>query len=472
MLNQMSINRLTPITLGVILLVSCSHPADVPIPKNKATPQATAQVALPEDVVPTGQLQDDHISFEFAIYFLPQPKGDPLVELDDLLQKQSQMFKKVDKINRQTADVTVAARIEHDPRHAYAPPIERSLQYYGRGLSRDQAEKLQKTEQALILDFAYPKAHAWDGMRSAVGLMYSLAKAADGVIWDDATREVFSPDKWEEQRIKGWSEGVPEISQHTVIHAYKKDEYVRAITLGMEKFGLPDLVINNFSWSLNRNMGHVVNLLGQALAEGQTLQKPGVFDLDFRAIKNVKVREPQVTNLKEHATGVALLGMKKGVSEDGDPKNRLIEITFERGIGPDIHAQQDQVIGQAFGWEDEIKHVRHDAELEAASQRAREKLPGLRAEFKKGLAPGEFIQVKAPFDRPNGGQEWMWVEVVSWNGDKITGLLKNEPFNIPTLHAGQNVEVSEATVFDYIQRHADGSSDGNETGRLIERRQK
>jgi hypothetical protein len=40
------------------------------------------------------------------------------------------------------------------------------------------------------------------------------------------------------------------------------------------------------------------------------------------------------------------------------------------------------------------------------------------------------------------------------------------------LHAGQEVEVSEAKVFDYIRRHADGSEEGNETGRIIEKQAK
>ena len=175
-----------------------------------------------------------------------------------------------------------------------------------------------------------------------------------------------------------------------IIHAYKKDEFVRAITLGMAKFGLPDVVIDNFSWGLNRNMGNVINLFVQAIAEDATLKNPGEFDLDIRTIKNPQVREPQVTTLKPNATGVARLSLKKGTWEDGDPGNRLVEITFDRGEGPDVHAKQEQIVSQAFGWEDAAKAVKHDEELEVASRQARLKLPTLRAEFdNKGLAPGE-----------------------------------------------------------------------------------
>ena len=48
------------------------------------------------------------------------------------------------------------------------------------------------------------------------------------------------------------------------------------------------------------------------------------------------------------------------------------------------------------------------------------------------------------------------------------GLRKNEPMNIPDLHGGQSVEVSEAEVFDYIRVFRDGRQEGNETGKIIE----
>ena len=70
----------------------------------------------------------------------------------------------------------------------------------------------------------------------------------------------------------------------------------------------------------------------------------------------------------------------------------------------------------------------------------------------------------------DNSHEYMWVEVASWEGGKITGLLRNEPRNVPELHAGQDVNISEADIFDYIRQYPDGTSDGNETGILIEKR--
>jgi uncharacterized protein YegJ (DUF2314 family) len=98
-------------------------------------------------------------------------------------------------------------------------------------------------------------------------------------------------------------------------------------------------------------------------------------------------------------------------------------------------------------------------------------LPALREAFRKGLAPGEFIQLKAPFPTDDGGTEWMWVEVLAWEGDRIRGLLKNEPRQVARLQAGQEVTISQKDVFDYWRIDAQGKASGNETGPLIDARQ-
>ena len=79
------------------------------------------------------------------------------------------------------------------------------------------------------------------------------------------------------------------------------------------------------------------------------------------------------------------------------------------------------MLSSMFGSEDSPVAVKHDEELLVASRRARAKLPALRAAFDAGLAPDEYIQVKAPFQRPDGKNEWMWVEVTSWKGDSHAG---------------------------------------------------
>lgn len=409
----------------------------------------------------------DEIDYQLAIYYLPKPQGDPLAKLTELLKSSPVPFEQVESITGKVTTPHISAFLKTNLGN-YAPADLDSLRYFGRGLAREQAEALQQSAAVLLVDFSYPREFVWTGLRASTNLMHELAIETGGLLWDEATRETFTPAAWQERRLDDWTDQIPVIANHTTIHAYQKDEYVRAITLGMEKFGLPEVVVDNFPWSLQRNMGHVINLFSQAIAEGAEVPRPGEFDLDLRSIQNATVREPQVASLKDNATGLALLSLRKGTWEEGDPVNLLIEITFDRGQGPDAFARQEQVLTAAFGSEDSVTRIRHDKALKAASKKAREQLPKLRAEFNQGLAPGEFIQLKAPFATPDGGQEWMWVEVASWKGDNISGLLKNEPFNNPTLHAGQQVQVSESKIFDYMRKHADGTSTGNETAKLSE----
>src|SRR5262245_44402924 len=109
---------LLPATLLLCLsAVACSSQPTVPqIPQN-----ATSQNAS-EEIIPVGNLMDDRIAFEFAIYYLPKPSKDPSGELDSLLRDRFTAFHRVDQLDDNTAGILLAARAERDPRARYTPP--------------------------------------------------------------------------------------------------------------------------------------------------------------------------------------------------------------------------------------------------------------------------------------------------------------------------------------------------------------
>lgn len=427
-------------------------------------------VAQAQAPIPAGSLRAGHIHFEFAIYYPEPPAREPMMVLKERMLTGEDAPKLAKSMpDKPPAFAVLAATLNTTARKDYRPPDVQMVLRFGRGLTRDQAEALQRTERALILDFAHPASMSTSALRAALQLAEQVARDTNGLLWDEETREIFTPDEWHKRRLDSWAGETPDVLQHTVIHAYKSDKLVRAITLGMAKFGLPDVVVNDFSWSSNRSVGNLINLFAQAMVEGAVITTPGVYDLDLRSVRNANVRQGQLATLKPNATAIAKLSLVKGTWEDGDPRNRLVEIRFDRYPGPDHYARQVAMLGALFGFEDSVQRVRHTNELLEASKAANAKLPGLREAFRRGLQPGEYIQVKAPFATPDGGNEWMWVEVTSWDGDVISGLLKNEPANIPSLYGGQLVTVSQSKVFDYIRRSADGRVEGNETGRILQR---
>jgi uncharacterized protein YegJ (DUF2314 family) len=410
-----------------------------------------------------------YVHFEYAVYMLPVHKKDPQAVLRQAIAKQLPEVKLVTELPAEPGEMMVKPRAENNVQRDYAPPSVESLQYSANGLSDQEEKTLQGTQEAFILEFAHPRESVWAGLHAADELIEKVARETGGFVWDEETREVYSPDEWHKKRIGEWKEGVPDIATQMVIHLYENGEFLRAISLGMSKAGLPDVVVQKVSAGSAGNIGIVIDLFGQAMAEGKAFNSKGDFKLDLRAIQNARLRDPQLKSLKANATGAACLTLKEAEAEEGDAKNRIIELAFDRYEGNDAQAKQQTAINLLFGWEDSVTYVEHNDELLAESRKEKSKLPQLHKDFDAGLLPGEYIEVKAPFKTPDGGREWMWVEVRKWKGGAISGVLENQPEKVPELHDGQVVEVREGDIFDYIRHHPDGRDEGNTTGALLEK---
>ena len=90
-------------------------------------------------------------------------------------------------------------------------------------------------------------------------------------------------------------------------------------------------------------------------------------------------------------------------------------------------------------------------------------LPAVRA----GLPPREAVACSLPFETRDGSTEYMWVELRSVNGDELTGVLVNEPYNVEGLRKGDTIAFQLDEVFDYIWKRADGSREGNTTAKFL-----
>jgi uncharacterized protein YegJ (DUF2314 family) len=409
------------------------------------------------------------IEITYALHFAPAPRGEVAKQAQELLRSKYpalvRLGSREETANRPAVYVAV---LDMKAKHIDPPSLE-TLRYSGRGVTKSQAEAMQKSTIAVGLTFRYRASEAIAAIAQANAMTHDLALLTAGLIWDVETRELFAPQAWAERRLSPPDHGFPNVRDHITIHAYQSGEYIRAITLGMRKFGLPDLVVNQFPWSMNNQMGNTINLFAQSLVEGST-PPLGAYDFDVSKVRHDGARAAY-SSLLDGAKPVASLTLVKAVAEEGDPDNRLVEIRFDRYAGTTVHEKRQKFVSAFYGSSDSITPVKHDDAIRAASERARKHLPALRTAFNAGLEPGERILVKAPFGRPDGGNEFMWVEVSSWKGEDIVGLLDNEPYYIPTLHAGSTVKVSEREVFDYLRYKADGTAEGNDTGKEIEKAQ-
>jgi uncharacterized protein YegJ (DUF2314 family) len=415
---------------------------------------------------PPGPAMAPVASFELAVYLPARPARDPQAAVDALLAGEFAGLRRVAAEPDGTREPQVLVRLETDVPGSYAPPDAEGVERFGHGLTPAQRAMLRDSRRALVMKFAVPRAQVFAAGRLACALAGELGAATDGVVWDEETREVFAPAAWKAQRVEEWTEAVPDVSRHTVIHLYQDGEYARAITLGLAKFGLPDLVVQEVAWSGSSHAGTLLNLTAQRLAEGGTVGSGGELRLRLADVRSTPMR----AHVSTDGSGEALVVLRTAPPEEGDPENRLLALSFDRDPGVDVHSRMEHALSVFFGATDDIRNVTHDEAILAASARARERLPALHDAFVRGLAPGEILMVKAGFAKPDGAKEWMWIEVTSWKGTTINGLLQNDPFEVPDLHAGQKVTVAQRDVFDYLLKRRDGTVEGNETSALIEAR--
>ncbi|MDJ0787173.1 MAG: DUF2314 domain-containing protein [Myxococcota bacterium] len=425
---------------------------------------AGLRAAAELEPAPRGDLRDAHVVLQFAVYLLEPTEKDLSARAEALRAARFAFLKPSVKLSE---DMELPALVVSTPPIAeYAPPDRELLGYFGKGLSDEQKLAASKSERVVVLTFAAERATATRVHAAAMALAAELATELGGLVWDDATRLLHSVDDWKQRAVFAPDAPV-DVRYHVTMHAYRDGELIRIITLGMEKFGLPDVAVNDVPAGSSRSMGNLVNLVCQTLVEGGTFAKEGRLPVDIVALRNPAMRESQAESPGSGATGKAELVLRWIEPDEGDPENRILELAFK---GPASQVAQEAVLSQVYGGDDEIVYVDHDdRELQAASERARKRLLSFRPKVSGGYGVGERLLVKGPFATPDGGAEWMWVEVVRWEGDRLEGILDNDPFNVPGLKAGARVHVQVDDVFDYLFYHQDGRVEGNETAAIIQR---
>lgn len=96
-----------------------------------------------------------------------------------------------------------------------------------------------------------------------------------------------------------------------------------------------------------------------------------------------------------------------------------------------------------------IRVDENDARMAAAEQEARARWPEFLEGFRQKKA-GMYYSVKYGFPVKGGGQEFIWLEVKSISGGKITGVMDNEPQWDVGHKLGDRVQVPEKEISDWL----------------------
>lgn len=381
-------------------------------------------------LVPTVPLREDGF-VSYAIYFETRPSKPPAEVLRRLVEKSGFALLAEPK------EIAGAAVYGVDPGVANVPPPDvGTLEFFGRGVAPERRAAIAASKAMFALEFRYPSNELPGVLKSADALALAFATETNGVLMDAETRELFTIDAFQKLRATAWTDGAPIVSRLVTLHAYQTDDGYRIVSLGMSKLGLPDVCVNRLPGDRLRAVGAFLNGVVQRLNDEPKLPEPGTLD-----VEGVKTT------------------LYVGERREGDNENRLIEVSM---TAPVLAALD--VSDPIFMAKDS------DEALQAASRRAKDRVPDLKKRFAALARAGAEVRVKSGF--VDGDQkEFMWTLVRKWDGDRLTGTLENAPRFVQNVAAGSTVEVLERDLFDYQVDLPDGGMEGGETNEILRRAQ-
>lgn len=464
-----------PLVIGLFALLGCSRGtqrhAAVQLSNTDSETSAAADAEVDAAAValgapvPAGSLHDVGFRFRVSVFHPHPAQPELLRELRKKLQAAGFRFREGANLDKAHPVVDLRTpTLDQLP-----PPPAEVMAYAAEGLSEEDKRLVSRSQAVTVLQFSGPAERALGDYVEALALSLALARKTHGYLWDEETRQLFTPARFA-SRVQAWTDRFPDVSQHVQLHAYRDGELLRIVSLGMVKFGLPDVVVNQVASTSSDSMSTLVNVVCQLVLERGALQQAGHLHIDLDAIQQPTFKRKATSNLKPNAAHVLDVELALATRANGDADNRLMEIAFP-GPVDSLLERQDAALSQLFGFSGHAIAAVHDAELIAASERARKRLLTMRTRYSGKVPFGETLLVKAPFATPEGNREWMWVEVVRWQGDTIHGILNSDPSQIPGLAAGARVSVSSQEVFDYLLERGDAGQEGNETGAILLRRE-
>lgn len=248
--------------------------------------------SLPEQVSITAPTFESY----FGVYFLEDSQISS-EEVEQLVKKWLPEFQSIDAFPEDITEDAYILEYFDNVQADFAPFNMESLQYFGIELTEAEKLSLQKSSGAFSLTFVGTSNAVVDKQRNISLLLDEIAQSGSFILTDYNTYQAFNRDSWNTYRIDNFKKSDVNVVDQITIHTYREYEFCRAITLGMNKYALPELSIKAFSCSDQGTFGSLINSIVQHMAERGTMNSDSTFNIDLESIKNHTVRERFLADL-------------------------------------------------------------------------------------------------------------------------------------------------------------------------------
>lgn len=333
----------------------------------------------------------------------------------------------------------------------YDPSVLSSLEYFSRGIPESERPAIASSTHFVDLLFAYPPREASRHLAAAQGIVANVARRTGAYVEDADSREWFSVEAFDALRTHP-APGRPSATRAITFHAYRDGEAFRVVTLGMERFGLPDLAARCRHEASLELVHALLTAIVDRAVEAPRVDRDGALEVELREGDSARARVRVV--------------LAPATRSEGDPENRLwapVRVGDE-SLEAYLEAPERlrEVTRSTYGVPDGSE------EMKSAIAAARSRLPELEAPFHEGSRMRS-LRVKASLGA-RAPHEYLWLHVERWDGDTLRGTLQTTPLAVDSdLAAGDVVDVPLADVVDYTVEWSDGRTEGGATDDIAER---
>jgi uncharacterized protein YegJ (DUF2314 family) len=354
------------------------------------------------------------------------------------------------------------------------PPPD-TLPYATRALTEAERETVYKRPWIVAVRIRGPATRDQLPARTGFAAAAAIAEDLGALVYDEEVRRIETARDFAARAIVA-PPGAPAFrTDHVAVQLYTQDDgTARLLTLGMRRFGAPDLELRGASMHAGRRLALVVNALCAKLARGESDLPMTVTASDVASVRAPGDRGGAPASPKP---AVVDLVTPDPPHTAGDPDNEIVSVIPAGGRSK---AAFDAMVEGLFGKMDVVvvDEAKDPALIEIAKS-ARAKLPAALARWKKEESAGTMLMVKLPFayEAPEGSDagrafEWMWVQVTGFDDASISGKLANAPAYVAELSMGSSVRGRRSEVADLLFRHPDGGIEGGESIHVLEARAK
>ncbi|MBI4964495.1 MAG: DUF2314 domain-containing protein [Desulfomonile tiedjei] len=322
-----------------------------------------------------------------------------------------------------------------------------------REMGSGDLQRLRDAQMIVRLRLSLKRFSGTDYLAFMVRFVEAVRSLTHGVVQDAISHILWGTPEWQAHTERPADKL---IQSHVQLEIIDEGETVWIHSHGMQKFGLPDLEMENIPPDLASAGKDLLIMVAESLVSRRDR------GLDFRAKMNIPATpfsfamesrpkdeeghfpagslkilphmpdyDLQRPDAAKHVLKMFCSAYRSHVtagrrSEAPGPEKKPLQ-----PVDPKIAALKEQYL--------------------AAHKKALSELPVFKKSFQtKKDADGNVHAVKVGFPAPGGAYEWMWVSLESWRGDSIEGHLENAPVLRKDLQQGSMIRISEPEIFDWV----------------------